>query len=125
MEELDPEMWADLAERVASVANDIPALPAFPGAAARVLSMARDPNLDVNKLCTEVQRDAGIASTLLRVANSAAFSPASPITTLRSAIQMLGCAGVVERIRNHRPAEKVEKMFVRKPDASSAGEDDA
>jgi HD-like signal output (HDOD) protein len=95
MEELDPEMWADLAERVASLANDMPALPAFPGVATRVLSMARDPNLDVNKLCTEVQRDAGIASTLLRVANSAAFSPPSPITTLRGAIQMLGIQQVV------------------------------
>jgi HD-like signal output (HDOD) protein len=95
IEELDPEMWADLAEGVASLANDIPALPAFPGVATRVLSMARDPGLDVNKLSTEVQRDAGIASTLLRVANSAAFSPPSPITTLRGAIQMLGIQQVV------------------------------
>jgi HD-like signal output (HDOD) protein len=96
VEPLEPDSWADLADRLAALAVDLPPMPAFPMVATRLISMARDPDLDMNKLSNEVQRDAGIATTLIRVVNSAAFSPDSPITTLRSAIQMLGLKKVVE-----------------------------
>jgi HD-like signal output (HDOD) protein len=96
VEPLESDSWVDIADRVAALAVDLPPMPAFPMVATRLISMARDPDLDMNKLSTEVQRDAGIASTLIRVVNSAAFSPESPITTLRSAIQMLGLKQVVE-----------------------------
>lgn len=96
VEPLEPDSWVDLADRVAALAVDLPPMPAFPMVATRLISMARDPDLDMNKLSTEVQRDAGIATTLIRVVNSAAFSPESPITTLRGAIHRLGLKQVVE-----------------------------
>jgi hypothetical protein len=94
--ELDREAWVSIAHRVAELASSIPPPPSFPVVAGRVMAMARDPRLDVNELVGEVQRDAAIATTLLRVANSVVFAPPVPITTLRGAIQMLGVAQVVE-----------------------------
>ncbi|MBX3162564.1 MAG: HDOD domain-containing protein [Deltaproteobacteria bacterium] len=94
--ELDRNAWIDTAHRVADLASAIPPPPSFPSVATRVIAMARDPELDLNELVGAVQRDAAIATTLLRVANSVVFAPPAPITTLRGAIQMLGIQQVVE-----------------------------
>jgi HD-like signal output (HDOD) protein len=96
--ELDRDQWLDLAERVAKVAESMPPPPSFPRIATQLLVMTRDPNVDVNDLVGLVQRDAAIASTLVRIANSPAFAPAVPIATLRGAIQSLGIGKVVELV---------------------------
>jgi HD-like signal output (HDOD) protein len=94
--ELDRDSWIDIARRVATLASAIPPPPSFPSVATRVMALARDPEVDLNELVGTVQRDAAIATTLLRVANSVVFAPPVPITTLRGAIQMLGVQQVVE-----------------------------
>lgn len=96
--EIDRDQWLGIAERIAKVAESMPPPPSFPRIATQVLMLARDPDVDVNDLVGLVQRDAAIASTLVRIANSPAFAPAVPIATLRGAIQSLGIARVVELV---------------------------
>jgi HD-like signal output (HDOD) protein len=91
-----PDGVGALAAVVMERACEIPAPPSFPAVATRVLAISRDPDHDLNQLVGAVQRDAAIASALLRYANSAMFATAEPVTTLRAAVQKLGMQQVVE-----------------------------
>ena len=88
--EVDTRAWSGLAEDVLANSAELPPLPSFPAVAGQVMSIINRPNLDVNELVSVVQRDAAIASTLIRAANTAAFSPATSINSLRGAISALG-----------------------------------
>jgi HD-like signal output (HDOD) protein len=90
------EAWLELAGRIAKIAETMPPPPSFPQIATQLLALARDPEVDINQMVGLVQRDAAIASTLVRIANSPAFAPAVPIASLRGAIQSLGISKVVE-----------------------------
>jgi HD-like signal output (HDOD) protein len=96
--ELERDHWLGLSEQIVRIAESMPPPPSFPQIATQLLVLARDPNVDVNDLVGLVQRDAAIASTLVRIANSPAFAPAVPIATLRGAIQSLGISRVVELV---------------------------
>ncbi|MEO8703099.1 MAG: HDOD domain-containing protein [Kofleriaceae bacterium] len=96
MVELDREVWSTLAKQVDQLAASAPPPPSFPMVAMQVLSLAKKPELDLNELVGIVQRDAAIATAMLRIANSAMFAPAVPITTVRAAISSLGLRNVVE-----------------------------
>jgi HD-like signal output (HDOD) protein len=95
--ELDREAWGSLAPRVVELADTVPP-PSFPRVASQVHALASKPDLDLNELVGLVQRDAAIATTLLRYANSPLIAPSSPITTLRGAIHLLGMRQVVELV---------------------------
>jgi len=88
--EVNANEWSALAEDVIASSADLPPLPSFPAVAGQVMRIINRPNLDINELVAVVQRDAAIASTLIRAANSAAFSPATSINSLRGAISALG-----------------------------------
>ena len=96
--EVERDEWLGLGAQIAQVAESMPPPPSYPRIATQLLVLARDPNVDVNDLVGLVQRDAAIASTLVRIANSPAFAPAVPIATLRGAIQSLGISRVVELV---------------------------
>jgi HD-like signal output (HDOD) protein len=90
-------VWSALASQIGERAEaDPPTPPSFPNVVTQALSLAKQPELDLNELVGIVQRDAAIASTMLRIANSSMLAPASPVTTVRGAIQSLGLQGVVE-----------------------------
>lgn len=66
------------------------ALPAMPELATRLLrSLSRD-DLSLTELAELVGRDASLAAKLLRLANSARFSPSRPVAGLREAAQLIG-----------------------------------
>jgi HD-like signal output (HDOD) protein len=94
--ELDRTVWRPLAVEIADRAREAPPPPSFPSVATRVIAVAGEPEPDINELVGAVQRDGAIASAVLRIANSVAFSPAVPIVTLRAAISMLGIRPFVE-----------------------------
>jgi HD-like signal output (HDOD) protein len=96
--EVDPEAARELAGRIARIAEAMPPPSSFPQVATQLLGLVRDPDVAINDLVGLVQRDAAIASTLVRLANSPAFAPAVPITTLRGAIQGLGVGRLVELV---------------------------
>jgi HD-like signal output (HDOD) protein len=93
---VDAIAWSGLAEDVMANATELPPLPSFPAVAGQVMTIINRKNLDINELVSVVQRDAAIASTLIRAANTAAFSPATSISSLRGAIQALGTQQVFE-----------------------------
>lgn len=95
--EVDSEVWSSLANQIDERAKaDPPPPPSFPNIVTQVLALAKQPELDLNELVGIVQRDAAIATAMLRISNSSMLAPASPITTVRGAILSLGLRGVVE-----------------------------
>lgn len=95
---IEEDRWLGIAETVLAEIDAAPPPPptSLPAFASRLLALVRQPDVDVNELVGAVQRDAAIATALLRVANSAAFQPPVPVTTLRAAIQLLGTRQVAE-----------------------------
>jgi HD-like signal output (HDOD) protein len=89
--EVDTTFWHRMANNIISRGETISRPPSsFPLVASQMMSMLRDPALDLNRLVGAVQRDAGIAAALLKLANSPVFAPAVPINSLRGAVSALG-----------------------------------
>lgn len=65
-------------------------LPLLPVVASQVLQISRDPEAEINKLSALIQQDQALAGQILRIANSAAYAPRSPIVSLQQAISWLG-----------------------------------
>jgi HD-like signal output (HDOD) protein len=65
-------------------------LPLLPVVANQVLMLSSDPNADATKLSTLIQQDQALAGKVLRIANSPAYLPRSPIVSLQQAIAWLG-----------------------------------
>ena len=65
-------------------------LPLLPLVASQVLQISRDPDAEINKLSALIQQDQALAGQILRIANSAAYAPRSPIVSLQQAISWLG-----------------------------------
>jgi putative nucleotidyltransferase with HDIG domain len=65
-------------------------LPVMPEASALLLAMTSNEDCTVQELSDVVQRDPLLAAHLLRIANSALYSPAYPASSLRLAIARLG-----------------------------------
>ncbi|MET0595589.1 MAG: HDOD domain-containing protein [Polyangiaceae bacterium] len=65
-------------------------LPVMPEASALLISMTSNEDCTIQELSDVVQRDPLLAAHLLRIANSALYSPAYPSSSLRQAIQRLG-----------------------------------
>ena len=65
-------------------------LPTFAPAAARILSLMQDSEIDLHRLEEAAGSDPATAGRLLSVANSAAFPFRMPVSTLRAAIARLG-----------------------------------
>jgi HD-like signal output (HDOD) protein len=94
--DLDEATWRGLAADVGERTDSVPAPSSFSIVASQTLAMLRDPDVDINRLVGVVQRDAGIATALLRIANSPAFAPSVAVTSLRGAVNNLGTRAVVE-----------------------------
>ncbi len=70
----------------------LPPLP-LPAIALRVTNMSEDES-DAATLAGLIQKDAGLAAEIVRVANSALYARRSPVTSLQQAISWLGIAEV-------------------------------
>lgn len=71
-------------------------LPAMPGTAAEVASLCQQETTDAAKLSAVIHRDQTIATNVLRVANSAAYSGVVPCTSLQQAVSRLGMQQITE-----------------------------
>lgn len=65
-------------------------LPLLPETAMKVFRLAQDPDADMKEVSELIERDQKMASHVLRVVNSAAYSPKTEIVTLRQAVARLG-----------------------------------
>lgn len=74
-------------QRVAGMVNDLPALPAV---AQQALALLADPSTEPEDLQAVLSRDAALSLRVLRLANSAFYRRKREISTLTSAILLLG-----------------------------------
>ena len=65
-------------------------LPLLPKAASQVMALASDPAADAAKLSGLIHQDQALAAHVLRIANSPAYMPRSPVVSLQHAVAMLG-----------------------------------
>ncbi len=69
-------------------------LPLLPEAAARVVSLCEDQEVDARALESVLEQDPSLAAHVLRVSNSAAYAPKSPIVSLQQAVSRLGLSAI-------------------------------
>lgn len=65
-------------------------LPLLPVVANRVLLLSSDPDADASQLSSLIQQDQALAGQILRIANSPAHAPRTPIVSLQQAVTWLG-----------------------------------
>lgn len=97
-------------ERLAARAGDLPALPQV---AMKVIEVASDPNSSMRDLESAVARDQAIASTVLRLSNSAYYGMPGRISTLSRAVLVVGS----DKLKSVVYAACTESLF-RKPKSS-------
>src|SRR5215468_894330 len=71
-------------------------LPLMPRVATQLLSMARDADCDAGKLSRLIHQDPALAGQVLRIANSPAYLPRTPIVSLQQAVTRLGFSALIE-----------------------------
>jgi HD-like signal output (HDOD) protein len=76
-----------LVERIDKGRIDLPVLPQVAG---RVMALANDPSADAARLSALIHQDQALAAHVLRIANSPAYMPRTPIASLQHAVAMLG-----------------------------------
>lgn len=65
-------------------------LPLLPQVASQVMALAADATADAAKLSSLIHQDQALAAHVLRIANSPAYMPRSPVVSLQHAVAMLG-----------------------------------
>ena len=65
-------------------------LPTLSVVAIRLVELASDEECSVNDLVSLIEKDPSLAIRLLKIANSAFFKSAEPVTTLRQAVIRIG-----------------------------------
>ena len=76
-----------LVERIDKDRIDLPVLPQVAG---KVMALANDPAADASRLSALIHQDQALAAHVLRIANSPAYMPRTPIASLQHAVAMLG-----------------------------------
>lgn len=71
-------------------------LPLLPAGVAQILELCRSSNSSAAELSSAIHKDPALAGHVLRVANSPAYSPGSPIVSLQQAIGRLGQRAISE-----------------------------
>lgn len=87
---LSPEAEAAAVELKARISHQHVELPLLPEVARKVVSIVNDPESDAHQLARVIQGDQTMAATILRIANSPAYSPQGNIASLQQAISRLG-----------------------------------
>lgn len=82
-----------LVERIDKHRIDLPVLPQVAG---RVMALAGDPSADAARLSALIHQDQALAAHVLRIANSPAYMPRTPIASLQHAVAMLGITQLSE-----------------------------
>lgn len=73
-------------------------MPRISGMAARIMRIASDPNVNIDRIVELVQTDAFLAGKILTMLNSAYFAMREEVTSLRHAIVLLGLKAVGDLI---------------------------
>lgn len=83
---------------IGKIIDDIEMLKPIPPVAARILALADDPNSSMSEIADLIIHDPSITANLLRVCNSAHFSPSRRVESVRNAITLLGLDLIVDLV---------------------------
>lgn len=72
-----------------------PTLPTLSGVALRIISLARDPNVELNQIAGVLVNDPALAAKTLRIANSSLYGRSRQARNLRQAVAVLGLNATV------------------------------
>ena len=78
------------------IGNKSLVLPMLPQVITQVLSLVNDVDSDASALAKLIQSDQALAGHVMRIANSAAYSPNAKMTSLQQAIARLGMQNIAE-----------------------------
>ncbi len=84
------EQSQQIKAQIDATLQDIDKLPAMPSVATRAISLAYDPEVDIKLLADEIARDPAIAAGVIKLSNSAYFSPTRQVRSTQEAIVTLG-----------------------------------
>lgn len=82
-----------LTELLTNKSFDVPMLP---DVASQVLSLSNDPDSDAAQLAKLIQGDQALSAHVMRIANSAAYTPNASMVSLQQAIARLGMSLITE-----------------------------
>lgn len=71
-------------------------VPLLPDVASRVLHLSNDPESDAQQLANLIQSDQALAGHVMRIANSAAYTPNASMVSLQQAVARLGMDLIAE-----------------------------
>lgn len=78
------------AEWVSSIVYEqlisVESIPPLSATASRLLVMASDPDVDIDRLCLVIERDPPLMAKVVGIANSAFYAPRQPVYTVKDAI---------------------------------------
>ncbi|MGI1678733.1 MAG: HDOD domain-containing protein [Cellvibrionaceae bacterium] len=91
-------------QSIAEISNEISAsiedgaidVPMLPTIASKVITLTNQPDSNATELATLIQSDPPLAAHVMRIANSAIYSPTSSLVSLQQAIARLGMSLITE-----------------------------
>lgn len=87
----------EVSDYLAQLVNDRKVeVPLLPDVASRVLALSNDPDSDAAQLANLIQGDQALAGHVMRIANSAAYTPNASMVSLQQAIARLGMNLITE-----------------------------
>ncbi|RPH93193.1 HDOD domain-containing protein [candidate division KSB1 bacterium] len=96
-------------EKIAVVLRDVKNLPTLPDVAVKLLEMGESPTSSVRDLAQWIERDAALATRVLKLVNSSFFGVQHEVTSIRHALMILGMA----HLRNLVLSSAVSNLFDR------------
>ncbi len=79
-----------LKKEIEETLKNIDRLPSFPEIVHKVLSMIRNPNIELKDISNEIVKDPGLTSDIIRLSNSAYYHPIREIRSIEEGIKVLG-----------------------------------
>lgn len=104
----------DNGDRMSTALTVIGELPIFPEHYRILMDLVADPEVDLGRVCSTIERDIGLATMVLRAANSPYYGGNGKIRTIRSAVARIGLKSLSGYILS-----AALRMFVREGDAVS------
>lgn len=96
-------------EKIAQIMRNVKNLPTLPDVAVRLLEMGESPTVSMRDLAQWIEKDAALATRVLKLVNSSFFGMQREVTSVRHALMILGIA----HLRNLVLSSAVSNMFDR------------
>ncbi len=86
-----PEMQSRITEEILNEINEIPAIP---DNIREIRLLCRDPKSEIRDISSAISRDPGLAASIIRLSNSAAYVTSGRINTIDEAVRIIGLKGI-------------------------------